>query len=201
MMAIREKWFELAVLALYAVILTALLSNHVFWRDEMQAWLIARDSASLVDLFKNLRYEGHPGLWHLLLMPATRLTRNPEIMHWLQAVLAIGTMSIVVLASPLSRLEKAIIPFTYFPLIEYGILSRSYILGFLLVALVCVVWPRRFERPVILAALLALLANVHIFFTIMAIAFALAYASTRLRRKRRRLAAENCSPRRSFARD
>ena len=39
-----------------------LLSNHEMWRDEIQAWLLARDSTSVPNLFANLKYEGHPAL-------------------------------------------------------------------------------------------------------------------------------------------
>ena len=39
-----------------------LLSNHEMWGDEMQAWLLARDSTSVPNLFANLKYEGHPAL-------------------------------------------------------------------------------------------------------------------------------------------
>ena len=45
------------------------MMQHAMWRYEMQAWLLARDSQTLGDLFFNLRYEGHPALWHLLLWP------------------------------------------------------------------------------------------------------------------------------------
>src|SRR5215469_18650132 len=46
-----------------------LLLHHEMWRDEIQDWLLARDSNSVPRLFANLKYEGHPGLWYLLLMP------------------------------------------------------------------------------------------------------------------------------------
>ena len=45
---------------------------HENWRDEAQAWLLARD-LSIPELFEQMSYEGHPCLWHLLLMPLVRL--------------------------------------------------------------------------------------------------------------------------------
>ena len=59
----------------YAILLTAVflvicgfaISRHEMWRDEIQAWLVARDSASLLDLFRNLKYEdGAPLTFELL---------------------------------------------------------------------------------------------------------------------------------------
>lgn len=71
----------LTLLALYALAIGFALYWHATWRDEMQAWLIVRDSADLPALFHNLRYEGHPALWYLLLMPLTRLSRDPALMQ------------------------------------------------------------------------------------------------------------------------
>src|SRR5689334_1095494 len=68
------------VTALFFLVNLPRLLSHGMWRDELQAWLIARDSASVGDLFFNLRYEGHPGLWHILLWLLSRLTTNPLAM-------------------------------------------------------------------------------------------------------------------------
>jgi hypothetical protein len=174
----RRYGFEIAVAIVYLAAFALLLHRHEFWRDEIQAWLIARDSADLAGLFHNLRYEGHPGLWHLLLMPLTRISRDPMLMQWFHATLAAGCAFIVLFASPLTRLEKALFPFGYFVLTLYGVVSRSYIVGFLLVLLICVFWSRR-RNPVLISVFLALLANVHIVFTIVAIAFFMALVAER----------------------
>ena len=34
--------------------------HHAMWRDELNVWLIVRDSQSLFELFHNIHYEGHP---------------------------------------------------------------------------------------------------------------------------------------------
>ena len=41
--------------------------NHEMWRDELQAWMVAIDAHSIAQLFQNVKYEGHPALWHLFL--------------------------------------------------------------------------------------------------------------------------------------
>src|SRR5512144_355628 len=53
---------------------------HEMWRDELRAWLIARDSATPLALLRNIRCEGHPALWYLLAWPITRLTHDPDAM-------------------------------------------------------------------------------------------------------------------------
>ena len=56
--------------------------HHELWRDETQSWLIARDSTSLLDLFRNTHYEGHPLLWHYCLYGLSRISRNPLTMQF-----------------------------------------------------------------------------------------------------------------------
>jgi len=165
--------FNLALLAFYVLITGATMLAHRMWRNEIQAWLIARDSHGIADLIHNLGYEGHPALWHLLLMPLTRLSRDPALMQGLQLVIASATVAVVLWRAPLSRLERLVFPFGYFVLFEYGVISRSYTLGFLLLVLFCSLWRQRRDHPALLAVLLAAMANVHLFFAIVS-AWALA---------------------------
>ena len=55
-------WFAPALTAVYALVLSFALFHHEMWCDEIQAWLLARDSANVFELFRNLKYEGHPSL-------------------------------------------------------------------------------------------------------------------------------------------
>src|SRR5690242_13054728 len=63
--AILASPYALAIVFFVLCLLRTLA--HVMWRDELQAWMIARESHSLAELFYNARYEGHPALWFLLL--------------------------------------------------------------------------------------------------------------------------------------
>ena len=56
----------ICVAVLSVMISFFLIPYHEIWRDEGQAWLIARDTP-LKDLFGVLKHEGHPALWFLLL--------------------------------------------------------------------------------------------------------------------------------------
>lgn len=64
--SVRKKSFPFPDNA-YAIILSTIFLligaivawRHEMWRDEIQAWLIARDSPSLIELFKTVkRYDG-----------------------------------------------------------------------------------------------------------------------------------------------
>jgi len=167
---------RLSLLLAYLVLAGAAIYAHAMWRDETQAWLIARDSPSASALLHTLRYEGHPALWYLVLMPLTHLSRNPVTMQALNLVFAGAAVALVLWRAPLSRIERALFPFGYFTLYEYGVKSRSYALGFLLLMLLCVTWPRRRKYPVLMAFVLALLANVHLLLLVLSISAACALA-------------------------
>jgi hypothetical protein len=173
-----------ALLTFYALVTGLTIFSHAMWRDEIQAWLIARDSADLTALFHNLHYEGHAALWYLLLMPLTRISRDPLLMQALHFSIALAVVTLVLWRAPFSFFERALFPFGYFTLYEYAVKSRSYALGCLLIFVFCALWHRRRQLPLVMALVLALLANVDILFMILSIAAVLALIVDRLKKKR-----------------
>jgi len=177
---LRANASRLALLALYMLVAGYAISGHAMWRDEMQAWLIARDSADIRALFHNLHNEGHPALWYLLLMPLTRLGRDPVLMQVLHFAIAAATVALVLWRAPLSAFERTLFPFGYFILYEYAVKSRSYALGGLLLFVFAALWRRRRDSPLVIAFVLALMANVHALFMIVSAAAVAALVVDRL---------------------
>ena len=186
----EAAWFAPALTAVYALVLSFALLHHEMWRDEMQAWLLARDSADVVALFRNLKYEGHPGLWHLLLMPVTRLTNSPVGMQILHLTIATATIFIVAQYAPFSLLQKSLFAFGYFPLYEYGVKSRNYALGLLCVVVTCVLLRQRWRHPLWLAVVLVLMSHTSAHACIIAISVTFGLAVD-YRLNRRALAADD----------
>ncbi len=122
----------IGVLAANMLLLALASAHHAFWRDEAQAWLLARDSASLSALLKNLRYEGHPPLWHLVLFPLAHLSGNPQWMKLPHILCALATNALLLFAKPLPMIVRVLAPFSYFLLFEYGVIVRNYAPGILL---------------------------------------------------------------------
>jgi hypothetical protein len=91
----------LAVTAVYLLVCGPLALNHAMWIDEAQAFLLARDSHSLRELIYNLRYEGHPPLWHLLLYGVTRVFVSYHALQVFHLLLAATTVFLVARWSPL----------------------------------------------------------------------------------------------------
>ena len=155
----ERVWFAPALTAAYALLLAFTLFHHELWRDELQHWMLVRDSTGPLDLFRNMKYETIPKLWHLLLLPVTRLTSSPagmQILHW-----AIASTAVFVVAryAPFGPLQKILFAFGYFPLYEYGVMSRNYALGLLFAVVACALLRHRYRKPLWLALSLALMSN------------------------------------------
>jgi len=141
-----------------------LLLHHEMWQDEWQAWLISAKSPTLPDLFRNLRYEGHPGLWHVGLFLINRITPSPVGMQALHLLLATCSVYVFLRYSPFNRLHKVLFIFGYFPFYEYAVVSRNYALGilglFAFCALFCLPPPRGY---LLLALTLFLLCQTSVY--------------------------------------
>ncbi len=151
--------------------------RHEPWFDEAQAWLVARD-APLGELLSTwLRYEGNPGLWHALLAAPARLGAPYATMRVLSAALALLAAWLLLFRSPLPLAARVAIPFAYFPLFQYAVVSRPYALAAPALYALAALWPRRFARPAAFAALLAGLACVSVPGTLIAAALAALHSS------------------------
>lgn len=170
-----ERSFALAVTAVWLVAVVWMLSHHEMWRDEVQAWLLARDADSFSALLPNLSYERHPGLWHAVLWPVTRLTRNPIGMQVLSVAIGGVTTYLIARKAPFGRLTRALLPFGYFLAYEYGVISRNYGLGVLLIIAMCVSY-RRSLWWVAVAAALASQSSAHAMVVAVSLAAGMAYA-------------------------
>lgn len=143
----------------WTALAAALLASHEMWRDELQAWSIARESSWPGEVLANLRWEGHPPTWHLLLWPFTRLTREPWMLQ--VVALAVGSAAtwLVLRHLRLPLPIRGAVVFGYFPLFEMGTIARTYGLAYLLTVAFLALRQRRSTPGWALVALLAALAG------------------------------------------
>ena len=167
-LAITPVRFALMVTAGFFIIALLGMLSHEMWRDEHQAWLVARDANSLSQLLDNMNYEGNPALWHLFLYWITRVTHDPIFMQAFHLLVATSFIFIFNRYAPLSNLHKILFSFGYFPLYEYAVISRSYALGVLLLFGICALYKNRTTKYILIGVLLALLANVTIYAVVIA---------------------------------
>jgi hypothetical protein len=144
------------------------VTRHELWLDEAHHYLLARDSSSLLDLFINTRYEGHPIGWNLILYGITRISINPIWMQVFHISIMTLTVGIFLKKAPFSWTFKLLFIFGYFMFYEYNILSRNYNLGILFIFLACSFYHQRAVKFIGITTLLGIACNSHAIFLILA---------------------------------
>ena len=169
----RKNWAF--VFSAYVILLVVMVATHEPWMDEAQAWLLVKD-ASLTDIFvKYLRYEGSPGLWHLILVIPAKLGFPYFTINILAAGFSILAVWLFLRYSPFPVFIKTLFPFSYFILYQYSVVARSYCLIAPLLFLIAIKFKDRIRQPVIFVVLLSLLAYVSAHAALIAGAFFLLY--------------------------
>lgn len=126
-----------------ALLQIALILTHDYFVDEWQALQIAVQSPDLPALLGNLRYEGHPPLWYLMLRGLAALVGPGQALMAASLVCALGTIGIVATLAPMARITRLAVLLTEPLLFEYGTVARSYALGVSLIFVTLALWDRR----------------------------------------------------------
>jgi hypothetical protein len=150
------------IVLIYAALSLFSICHHEPYRDEAQAWLIVRSCQDFKALFLQMGYEGTPGLWHLLLLPLVRLELPFFTASLLNYLIILTAVILLVKYAPFSVFHKALLIFGYFFSYEYCVFARSYSLTVLLLFLIATFYRDRFNRPILHAFLLILLANTNL---------------------------------------
>ncbi len=145
---ISGKVPELIATLLYVVIHFVISYFHEPWYDEAVAWQIAK-CASVKDIIFNLpHYEGHPPLWHLILLPFAKSGCSYELtLSLMSMVFAGAAVMLIIWRSPFPRIIRLLLPFTYFPLYQYGVISRPYCIMMLAFILAAITFTDRDAKP------------------------------------------------------
>lgn len=152
---------KIMIFCIYAVLTFALLLLHEDWRDEAQAWLIARD-LNPIEMVKQMKYEGHFLLWYFILMPFAKLgfpyiTTN--IISWLITCLAAW---LILDKAPFEIHKKTLFIFTFPMLYLFPVISRCYCLIPLAVVLMAMFYENRKKKPIRYILAIIFLMNTHI---------------------------------------
>ncbi len=158
----KNRSILIFVALIYSILVIVGISRHELWMDEGHHWLVARDSSSLVELLSNLRYEGHPVLWNILLYVLHFFTENPCWMQFLHASIMVAAILLFLAYAPFPLWFRALFPFGYFTFFEYALISRNYALAWLFTFAFAAHYRQPNRNDVVLAILLALLANTHL---------------------------------------
>lgn len=75
------------IVFLFALTILFLIPFHEMWGDELQAWLIGKNSNTFFELISNSRYEGSGALWHLMVYLLAKFFK-PESMQYLHLMIS-----------------------------------------------------------------------------------------------------------------
>ncbi len=159
------------------------MSRHEMWRDELMAWLIARDAETPWQILSIIKYEGHPSLWYLLMWPLAHLSWNPWWMQVLHSLIAGAAVLVLLRYAPFPWAVRGVLALGYFFAYEWAVISRNYAVSVLLLFVFCALYGRRWRLFPAVAFVLFLLChtNVHslilvsIFFVVLLVEFPVAF--------------------------
>ncbi len=156
----RELLFNIFVLIIFVIFTGYVALHHEIWSDEAQSWLISRD-LSIVEIFKEMKYEGHSMLWNLILIPFIKLGFPYEYFNLISCAIVGISVYIILFKIQISKIIKLLIifsePYIYF----YTVISRCYCLIPLLVSILIMLEKNKEKNIYLHAFILALLSNVH----------------------------------------
>ncbi len=131
--------------------------------DEAHHFLLAKDSNSFLELYKNAAYEGHPLLWNGLLFLITRFSSELFYMQLLNISIMAICVYLFVTHAPFKKLFSVLIVFGYFFIYEYNIISRNYAISLLCLTLVFIQLNKSKQNHLLIAISLLLLSYTHIY--------------------------------------
>lgn len=152
---------QLAILICFLFICCFMISVHENWRDEIQAWLLAKE-LSPIELIGQMKYEGHPCLWHFILMPFAKTGFPYVSMNIISTFLVSAGVAVLLWKSPMNIVFKVIAIFGSALWYEYAVISRSYCLIPLFLFSLAYIYPNRDTKPFLYGFFLALLIQTHI---------------------------------------
>lgn len=120
-----------------------LVWNHEPWRDELQAWSIARASRTPLDIFANTRLEGRPPGWQLVLWPFAQVFASPRALQLV--AFAIGSLAAWLWLRTVAidwRLKASLL-FGFHFTGGYLVHARDYVLSFLLLIAAIAVYSQK----------------------------------------------------------
>lgn len=143
----KGRLLDAAVILAYAAITIITVSRHEPWRDESQAWLVARDAGGVSGIIREALYQRHPLLWYFLLAPFAQSGLPVQAMSLIHLAFAFSAVILFVSNAPFSRFTKYLFIFSYFMVYEYAVLAREYALAVFFLFWIASYYPKRWEHP------------------------------------------------------
>ena len=158
---LRRRIFYAALLLLYLGFHLFVILNHEAFRDEAQAWTIAKNT-TLSELFADLSIEGHPCLWFLIIRPFAKLGMSFRYFSYVSLVFMGVAAALFLFRAPFGEVLKVIVLGSFAFCYNSPVMPRTYCVITLLIVCLAILWPKRLEKPVLYGILIGLLFQSHI---------------------------------------
>lgn len=160
-MKISKDKIILTISFVFFLILNAyLVVIHEPWRDEIHAWLITREM-SVPEMVLFSRYEAHPILWNLIILPFAKTGAPPVSMHIISYLLVGVSAWLFLFKTEVNKIAKILILFTIPFVYTYSSISRDYCLILFFGMIICAMYKTRYKHPVIYSLMVSLLVFTH----------------------------------------
>jgi hypothetical protein len=169
------NWKSALALAVFVALTSILATHHEPWRDEADAWVMARD-ASVGEILHYGGYSGTPGLWYFIQMPFAKTGAGYATQRYLHLVIAWVAAGLLLFCAPFPLGLRLALVFGYFLSFEYAVISRNYAIGILLCFTALAMDGARRRLAPLYGVVVGLAANASAHFTFFALAFAAALA-------------------------
>lgn len=156
----RKKYFLYMLLGAYIFVNLFLLFYHEPWRDEAQVWLLSRD-LPLWKLPRQMSYEGHPCLWHVIMYPFAHFGLPYFMQNVIAFIIVTCAAALLIFQSHFPFYVKTILVFSPLLTYYYPVIARNYCLIPLFLFLLAYWYPSRMERPIRYTLVIALLVQSH----------------------------------------
>ena len=160
----RNNVVNIIVLLIYISANVFLAFHHEAWRDESQAWVLARNS-SFSEILALCSSEGHPCLWFFILKIFHICGLSFRHFSLISILMMVAAAMFLLWKSPFCLVAKICILFSSVFFYYNPVICRVYALVVLLTVLLCVWWPRRRSAPIIYGCIVAAIFQSHVLVT------------------------------------
>lgn len=143
---IKKHILYLGIVFVFVAISLYIAPFHEFWADEIQAYLISRDANWLEIFIDTPQREGQPVLWHILLKCCIYLFGENINISYISIAIMTMTVIVIVFKYNIPLIYKILIPFGYYFIYQYNIVSRNYCLAYLALSLVGMLYNDRHKK-------------------------------------------------------
>ena len=180
---IKKNGIMIISLILFCILTIPKLLHHFPWFDEAHAWILAQDMTfyNFIDI---IRKEGHFILWYLALMPFAKLNLGyPYSMLFLNWCFYFLAIFILWKKAPFNNVIKIIITFAWISLNYFSIVARCYSLGILGLFILCSLYKKQYEKPILYSIIMVLVAHTTLMNALTVVPFGFIYLYNLIKNK------------------